>query len=157
MTKKYTPFKMKGHTLPGINQRSEGNTDLPDGRSGSSPFQEKSPAKNYKNPQDYKVFNMGNEPTPVKMGGEKSPLYQSQAMKDKIADVTKTNLNIVNKIRRDQGKSELTDPNKKTNSKKKPAPTKLAPLVAMAGKAILGNIAGKVAGRILGGKKEEEE
>tara|TARA_R100001594_G_scaffold13000_3_gene28404 strand:- start:666 stop:908 length:243 start_codon:yes stop_codon:yes gene_type:complete len=35
----YTPFKMKGHTLPGINQRSEGNTDLPDGRSGSSPFQ----------------------------------------------------------------------------------------------------------------------
>ena len=34
------PFKMKGHTLPGINQRSEGNTDLPDGRSGSSPFQD---------------------------------------------------------------------------------------------------------------------
>ena len=25
-----------------------------------------SPMKNYKNPQDYKVFNMGNEPTPVK-------------------------------------------------------------------------------------------
>ena len=35
----YKPFKMKGHTLPGINQRSEGDTDLPDGRSGSSPFQ----------------------------------------------------------------------------------------------------------------------
>ena len=44
----YKPYKMKGHTLPGINQRSEGNTDLPDGRSGSSPFQykyKKSPAK----------------------------------------------------------------------------------------------------------------
>ena len=26
----------------------------------------KSPVKNYKNPQDYKVFNMGNKPTPVK-------------------------------------------------------------------------------------------
>ena len=39
--KEYSPYKMKGHTLPGINQRSEGNTDLPDGRSGSSPFQEK--------------------------------------------------------------------------------------------------------------------
>ena len=25
----------------------------------------KSPVKNYKNPQDYKVFNMGNKPTPV--------------------------------------------------------------------------------------------
>ena len=38
-------YKMKGHTLPGINQRSEGNTDLPDGRSASSPFQKKkSPA-----------------------------------------------------------------------------------------------------------------
>ena len=33
-------FKMKGHTLPGINQRSEGNTDLADGRSKSSVFQQ---------------------------------------------------------------------------------------------------------------------
>ena len=39
----YSPFKMKGHTLPGINQKSEGNTDLPDGRSGSSPLQYKYP------------------------------------------------------------------------------------------------------------------
>ena len=31
-----------------INPNSEGNTDLPDGRSGSSAFQKKSPAKNYK-------------------------------------------------------------------------------------------------------------
>ena len=35
----YKPYKMKGHTLPGINQKSEGNTDLQDGRSGSSPLQ----------------------------------------------------------------------------------------------------------------------
>ena len=33
------PFKMKGHTLPGINQKSEGGTDLPDGKSKSSTFQ----------------------------------------------------------------------------------------------------------------------
>ena len=33
-------YKMKGHTLPGINQRSEGNTDLADGRSKSSAFQQ---------------------------------------------------------------------------------------------------------------------
>ena len=32
-------WKVK-NTLPGIDQNSEGNTDLPDGRSGSSPFQE---------------------------------------------------------------------------------------------------------------------
>ena len=39
------PFKMKGHTLPGINQRSEGDTDLSDGRSASSALQYTSPAK----------------------------------------------------------------------------------------------------------------
>ena len=39
------PFKMKGHTLPGINQRSEGDTDLPDGRSASAALQYRSPAK----------------------------------------------------------------------------------------------------------------
>ena len=29
-----------------------------------------SPAKNYKNPQDYKVFNMGNKPSPFKQGDD---------------------------------------------------------------------------------------
>ena len=44
MSKK--PFKMKGHFLPGINQRSEGQTDMPDGRSASSAFQQsESPTK----------------------------------------------------------------------------------------------------------------
>ena len=37
------PFKMKGHTLPGINQRSD--TNLPDGRPASAALQYKSPAK----------------------------------------------------------------------------------------------------------------
>ena len=61
-------FKMKGHTLPGINQRSEGNTDLPDGRSGSSPFQHKPWAKEHRE----KVAHSGTaeahgaKPTPAK-------------------------------------------------------------------------------------------
>ena len=38
-------YKMKGHTLPGINQRANDNLD--DGRAKSSAFQ-KSPFKNYK-------------------------------------------------------------------------------------------------------------
>ena len=29
------------------------------------------PIKNYKNPQEYKVFNMGNKPTPIKGYGKK--------------------------------------------------------------------------------------
>ena len=41
-------FKMKGHTLPGINQRSEGDTDLPDGRSKSSALQHKPWAEEHK-------------------------------------------------------------------------------------------------------------
>ena len=46
----------------------------------------KSPMKNYKNPQDYKVFNMGNEPTPMEMHGkhdgpkmEKTPTYMKSS------------------------------------------------------------------------------
>ena len=34
-----TSFKEMGSSIPGINHESEGNTDLPDGRSGSSAFQ----------------------------------------------------------------------------------------------------------------------
>jgi hypothetical protein len=41
-------FKMKGHTLPGIKQRSEGNTDLKDGRSASAAFQYNSPLNRMK-------------------------------------------------------------------------------------------------------------
>ena len=37
-------------------------------RKDKAPTEMASPAKNYKNPQDYKVFNMGNKPTPVEMG-----------------------------------------------------------------------------------------
>lgn len=37
-----------------------------DYRKSKLTLNKKSPAKNYKNPQDYKVFNMGNKPTPVK-------------------------------------------------------------------------------------------
>jgi hypothetical protein len=67
-------FKMKGAPYPTnrkgkINPNSEGNTDLKDGRSKSAPFQ------NYENPQDYKVFNMGNKPTPVKQTEDKTESY----------------------------------------------------------------------------------
>ena len=31
---------------------------------GETPMEMRSPYKNYKNPQDYKVFNFGNKPTP---------------------------------------------------------------------------------------------
>ena len=46
-------FKMKGHTVPGIKQKSEGNTDLKDGRSGSAAFQQKSPGEFKKSSPGY--------------------------------------------------------------------------------------------------------
>ena len=71
------PFKMRGHTLPGINQRSEGNTDLPGGRSKSSAFQ--------KNKEKVKVKTTITTPNPndpksgysmTKSGGGKSATYK---------------------------------------------------------------------------------
>ena len=59
---------------------------------------------------------------PFKMkAGKEGPMLKnktkksktSKAMKNKTADVIKANLNVVNKIRENQGKKPLTDPNKK--------------------------------------------
>ena len=35
-----------------------------------APYPKKSPYKNYANPQNYKVFNFGNKPTPIKLHKE---------------------------------------------------------------------------------------
>lgn len=53
-------FTMKGHTLPGINKKSE-TANIEDGRSPSSAFQQNSPVKNYKDTTKYKAFEGGNE------------------------------------------------------------------------------------------------
>ena len=38
--------------------------ETPMGGVGETPMEMRSPYKNYQNPQDYKVFNWGNKPTP---------------------------------------------------------------------------------------------
>tara|TARA_Y100001938_G_C8075144_1_gene425574 strand:- start:75 stop:572 length:498 start_codon:yes stop_codon:yes gene_type:complete len=54
-------FKMKGPSLyKNLSVNRNGYKNASDGKSKSAPFQ------NYENPQDYKVFNMGNKPTPIK-------------------------------------------------------------------------------------------
>ena len=57
-------FKMKRHTFSGINQKSEGNTDLTNGRSGSAafqmkgfPFQGSSPMKQKVDEKGESIFN----------------------------------------------------------------------------------------------------
>ena len=62
-------FKMKGHTLPGINQRSEGNTDLADGRSKSSTFQQFNVAAQGMQAANIMRQQQGNMPGGGAMGG----------------------------------------------------------------------------------------
>jgi hypothetical protein len=183
MAKKYTPFKMKGHTLPGINQRSEGDTDLPDGRSGSSPFQEKSPAKqrtwggtesekgniftkrgrtqrkiNRYERSETKIIDKLNKSGKDKNTGAWEDKAVKKAVKKSEKRFAKTPENYQRMKKGAEVKINKSDDFTITKSVRKPAksPAKLAPLVAMAGKAILGQVAGKVAGKIMGGKKEEE-
>ena len=65
MAKSYKPFKMKGHTLPGINQKAE-TENMEDGRSPSSAFQQ-NVVKNYlKKVKDFyvegfKTWNKGSQ------------------------------------------------------------------------------------------------
>ena len=51
-------FKMKGHTLPGINQRLE-TQNLPDGRAKSSAFQQDEEKKDFSNESKYKIVKKG--------------------------------------------------------------------------------------------------
>ena len=92
-------FKMKGHSLPGINQRSEGNTDLPDGRSASSALQLKEGTMEQKSKavkhgekygddpgyQSYLDKTMGGETT-VK-GGKSYTKKDSPAKQDYVANI----------------------------------------------------------------------
>ena len=56
-SKKETPVE------PEQEQAPQGGEQMPGGV-GGTPMQMASPYKNYRNPQDYKVFNWGNKPTP---------------------------------------------------------------------------------------------
>ena len=71
-------FKMKGHTLPGIKQKSEGNTDLKDGRSGSAAFQQKSALKQALTKEEYMSLY------PAASEDEKEKVVQLGLTKDEI-------------------------------------------------------------------------
>ena len=61
-----SPGKLKGDQHK-IDMNKDGQISKADfDMMNNSPADMHSPAKNYKNPQDYKVFMMGNEATPVK-------------------------------------------------------------------------------------------
>ena len=59
-------YLVEGNKIIGIQEPTE-----PMGGVGNTPMEMRSPNKNYKNPQDYKVFNFGNEPTPFDVKKEK--------------------------------------------------------------------------------------
>ena len=118
----YSPYKMKGHTLPGIKQRK-------------SPAKKELVGGQHNLPAELKAKI---EAAPTKMYGKKSPTKDIQTFEasdsaEKWNAVTSHN---------EAHRAEKT-------KKKEKSPAKIAPLVAMAGKAILGKVAGKVAGKVL--------
>ena len=69
-TSKYDYAKAHNDNFAPGHEEHTGDQNEP--QPGSKNYKEKeSPNKNYKNPQDYKVFNMGNKPTPVKQKEQK--------------------------------------------------------------------------------------
>ena len=58
---KYVEKLKEGEEIKGL-EVDPGGEEMPGGVGG--PMEMASPYKNYKNPQDYKVFNFGNKPTP---------------------------------------------------------------------------------------------
>ena len=63
----------------------------------------KAPYKNYKNPQDYKVFNMGNEPTPFK---EKLRSGQSSTVGGKLGGSSYKTASPFNQVPLQPGENE---------------------------------------------------
>ena len=82
MAKKYTPFKMKGHTLPGINQRNAGK--LKDGRPGSSTFQynkSESPMHNEKGEKKVKKKQTAEEKQKIQKWRNVTDEYKTKGSK----------------------------------------------------------------------------
>ena len=126
----YKPYKMKGHTLPGINQRSEGDTDLPDGRSGSSPLQykyPKSPAKQGLILEDKKKAKQRRE----------SPLGPGKTV----------NVKDIKGLKSDKSKYSKLGPGKRKTDMKKSSPNKWMQFIPMALSAM----------SAMSSKKEKEE
>ena len=162
----YKPFKMKGHTLPGINQRSEGDTDTPEGRSGSSALQH----RYVKGTGDPKLWTKAKErhnATFDTATGKHVPTKKMQEAASKAANEAASEAaseTASRYIRRGgaTGASEfMTEKLTKKSIKKarkrlnKKSPNKFAPLAAMAGKAILGTVASKVASKAMEKDKDK--
>ena len=94
-------YKMRGSELYGKMKldRNMDDTSTKEGRGKSSMAQyNKKGAPNYKNPQDYKVFNMGNKPEADEFSG--APMLkgnQHKIDKNKDGKISKTDFDMMNK------------------------------------------------------------
>ena len=94
-------YKMRGSELYGKMKldRNMDDTSTPEGRGKSSMAQyNKKGAPNYKNPQDYKVFNMGNKPEADEFSG--APMLkgnQHKIDKNKDGKISKADFDMMNK------------------------------------------------------------
>ena len=94
-------YKMKGPSMykDKLTVNRNGYNGTPEGRAKSSMAQyNKKGAPNYKNPQDYKVFNMGNKPEADEFSG--APMLkgnQHKIDKNKDGKISKTDFDMMNK------------------------------------------------------------
>ena len=134
-------YKMRGHLLPGINQRSEGNTDLPDGRSGSSPLQKSSPAKHKDTDAEYQAMRK-KPPMEQRIGGpgrgEVGHKHPHAGQQGSTKGTWNSQSDYVASGNRWDKEGEDTRKNKKPVVRDKKSPAK-CPLLAMA-PAIIGAV-----------------
>ena len=155
----YKPYKMKGHTLPGIKQRKSAKTA--DGRAGSSPFQDR--VTNLTG-MDKKQRAAATAHNSAHAAGEDP--HGSAAKHKILADrgwghkhphedikdkTTKLDYDwMPDMVDPTENKRPKPEKKESPSNKKEKSPAKIAPLIAMAGKAIIGSAISKAMS-----KKEE--
>ena len=138
MAKEYTPYKMKGHALPGIKQNP------------ASPFQDRSGDK-HKHPHVTTTYSKdGGKLSMTKTKGDKSSTYtETKSTKTKggrTVELTNEEGTTVKRVLK--GASQMDKDKANVNKEggygtMDESPAKIAPLVAMAGKAIIGSAISK--------------
>ena len=125
----YTPFKMKGHTLPGIKQKASSPSKFNKGLKAASKAGKLDGNPKFKAAVDSAPTKKMHDAPTKKMHDSPAKGYKSAAQRK-----------AVHASKKDGGKGAPT--------KKMHSPAKMDPMTMMA--------VGKVAGKLMGGKKEDK-
>ena len=143
----YSPFKMKGHTLPGIKQKSPTKHSA---YGSPHPTNTETGVEEASHPSSAAAHNVKPE--------KESPAKQKKEQQPNRGEKNIKNEEKIEKRRKEikEGMLNPVDPTKRKyiprhKGREKKSPAKIAPLIAMAGKAIIGSA---ISGMM---KKKEDE